>query len=139
MNCKLSLLEISVLNKLLDGDLSLLIQLRRQLELCTIKKREFTSYGFFTTLAIPEDIPMIPGLNIKFGDVIADIPGLTYGAGFVLYIKNGILDMLEGYSYDEIWPENISSFNLKYMKGETRDWIALKEKLSINTSDGVVE
>ncbi len=76
---------------------------------------------------------MTPGLDIKFGDVIGDIPGLASGAGFLLYIKNGVLDMLEGYSYDEPWPESINSFNLKYMNGERRDWVALKEKLNIKT------
>ena len=134
MSYKLSILEISVLSKLLDGDLPFLVQLRPQLELCIVEKREFTSYGFFTTLAVPGYIPTSPKLDIKFGDVVADIQGLNSSAGFVLYIKNGILDMLEGYSCDELWPENISNFNLKYMNGEKRDWITLKKKLCINTS-----
>lgn len=131
MSNKLSLLEISVLKKLLDGDLPLLTQLRRQLELCTIEKRELTGCGFYTTLVIPQDIPLTPGLDIIFGDVVADIPELTSGAGFLLYIKNGVLDMLEGYSYDEPWPESINSFKLEYTDGEKRDWVALKEKLGI--------
>lgn len=133
MSNQLSLLEIAVLRKLLDGDLPLLIRLRQQLELCTVERRELTGCGFYTTLALPKDISLIAGLDIKFGDVIGDISGLTSGAGFVLYIKDGALDMLEGYSYDEPWPKSINSFNLKYMNGEKRDWVALKEKLSTNT------
>ncbi|MDZ4155408.1 MAG: hypothetical protein U1E09_02545, partial [Methylococcales bacterium] len=65
---------------------------------------------------------------VKFGDVIGEIPELLSGAGFLLYIKNGVLDMLEGYSYDEPWPSSIDTFNLRYVKGEQRDIEAIVKK-----------
>ena len=131
MKNELSIMEEAVLKKLLDGHLPLLIQLRRQLEQCTVAKREFTGHGFFTELTVPENIPRTTRLDIKFGDVIGEVPGLANGAGFLLYVKDGILDMLEGYSYDEPWPLSIEGFKLKYTKGEERDWVALGETLRI--------
>ena len=131
MKHELSLIEEAVLKKLLDGDLPLLTLLRQQLELCTVVKRELTGFGFYTTVTVPENISRIAGLNFKFGDVAGEIPGLPSGAGFLLYVKDGVLEMLEGYSYDEPWPESIDSFDLTYLKGEERDWNALKEALPI--------
>lgn len=129
MNNALSLIEDAVLKKLLAGNLPLLVQLQQQLEVCSVEKREFTGFGFYTTLVVPGNIPRSAGLNIKFGDVIGDIPGLPSGAGFLLYVRDGVLDMLEGYSYNEPWPATIDDFALKYVKGEDRDWIALEEAL----------
>lgn len=126
----LSKIEKAVLENLLDGNLPFLIQLRQQFARCTVAQREFTGFGFYTTLVVPDDVSRIAGVDIKFGDVIAEIPELPSGAGFLLYIKDGVLDMLEGYSYDEPWPSSISSFNLKYTKGEERDWMALEERLA---------
>ena len=114
---------------MLAGNLPLLIQLQQQLEVCSVGKQEFTGVGFYTTLVVPENISRTEGLNFKFGDVIGEIAGLSSGAGFLLYVKDGVLDMLEGYSYDEPWPSSVNDFNLKYMKGEERDWMALEEVL----------
>ena len=129
MKNKLSIFEKAVLEKLLDGNLPLLIQLRQQLERCVVAKREFTGFGFYTTLVAPEDVRRTAGLNIKFGDVIGEIPELPRGAGFLLYVKDGVLDMLEGYSYDEPWTSSIDTFSLKYLKGKDRDWVALEKSL----------
>ena len=117
-----SVIEHAVLEKMLDGSFPLLIQLQHQLELCIVKKREFTDFGFYTTLTVPQSIPRIARLDIKFGDVIGYIPELSEGAGFLLYLKDGVLDMLEGYSYGEPWPSSIDCFTLKYIKGDTRNW-----------------
>jgi hypothetical protein len=68
-------------------------------------------------------------LDVKFGDVIGELPELSSGAGFLLYIKNGVLDILEGYSYDDPWPSSIGSFKLKYVSREQRDWNALERTI----------
>jgi hypothetical protein len=40
--------------------------------------------------------------------VIARMEGLEHGAGFMLFIDDGVLVMLEGYTYDEPWPQRMS-------------------------------
>ena len=129
MKNELSFLERSVLEKILDGDIPLLIQLRQQIARCIVVKREYTGFGFYATLSVPADINRTSDFNIKLGDVVGEISGLTNGAGFLLYIKDGVLDMLEGYSYDEPWPISIPNFNLKYLHGEERDWLSLEKIL----------
>jgi hypothetical protein len=119
---KLLPLEKAVLEKLLEGDFHLLDILRLQLAHCTVAERELTGCGFYLTLAVPETISRIPELDAKFGDVVAVLPGLTSGAGFLLYLKNGLLDMLEGYSFDEPWPVSTDVFELQYGNVGLRDW-----------------
>jgi hypothetical protein len=47
--------------------------------------------------------------------------GLEHGAGFELLVKDGYLRMLEGYSYDEPWPDSIHTFDLYYESGSQRN------------------
>lgn len=112
-------LERNVLEKLLAGAHPVLQALRQQLWGCRVRSRELTGYGFFTELQIDRTVPTAPTSveRLRIGDVNAKIAGLEHGAGFVLFVNGGYLDMLEGYSYDEPWPEAISDFELSYAGG----------------------
>jgi hypothetical protein len=117
-----------VLQMLLAGDDPALAILRSQLEVAKRRPRENTGVGFFIHFDVPQEAPRLPGNpSIKFGDVIAEMEGLQHGAGFVLFIDNGVLAMLEGYTYDEPWPEKVSTYELKYMGGKTRDLTVLRQ------------
>jgi len=58
------------------------------------------------------------------------IAGMSHGAGFVLFIDYGNMNMLEGFSYDEPWPSSIAKFTLEYSTEGERDWVALEKKFS---------
>jgi hypothetical protein len=130
-------LERAVLTKFLDGDHPVLELLRRQLETCKAGTREFTGAGFFTNLIVDESLARPVECNLRLGDVGAhQVVGLQHGAGFVLYVDKGMLNMLEGYNYGEPWPEQISGFKLHYINrngeggmSEERDWQALAKIL----------
>ena len=132
MRKQLTILENAILNKLLAGDLPELIQLRSQLRCCNIVRREFTGCGFYIEFKVSNSDLCIPFLDIQLGDVIAEIEGLEHGAGFLLFIKNGVLSMLEGYSYDEPWPSSIDNFKLMYTNGEERNLKNLANKFKGN-------
>jgi hypothetical protein len=121
-------LEAAVLDKLLAGDNPALALLREQRRRLCVKKREYSGVGFFTEFELPPVAPRLPiSTPIRFGDVLADIDGMEHGAGFVLFIDNGLLTMLEGYSNaNENWPEKISSFRLSYW-GLQRDLSAFSD------------
>lgn len=119
-------LERAVIQKLLAGDDKILGSLRRQFEAAKVIQREMTGVGFYTTFAVPPEIDRLPGnRSFNFGDVEAEIPGLNSGAGFLLFVKDGALDFLEGYTYDEPWPDQVSSFELSYVRPDQRDLRAL--------------
>ena len=82
--------------------------------------RELTGVGFFTNLAVPASAPRARlGANeIRLSGVLAEMDGLEHGAGFVLYVDHGVLEMLEGYCYDEPWPEHTGAFSLSYFDGK---------------------
>jgi len=123
-------LERAVLEMLLAGDHPILECLRKQLSLVQVTRREWTGVGFFTDLVIPESAEpakMLPG-RATIGDVLAEIAGLDHGAGFVLFIEDGKLDFLEGYSYEEPWSEARSEYSLRYRAPNVRDLNSLDAK-----------
>lgn len=127
---ELTKLEREVLLKLLDGDDESLFILREQLDAASVSEREMTGVGFYTTLTIPSNARRLSRVDtIRLGDVVARISGLDHGAGFVLYIQNGVLHLLEGYVYDEKWPPDVSFFELSYVSGNQRDSEALQQIL----------
>jgi hypothetical protein len=101
---------------LLDGDHPVLAVLRRQLPGLEVTERKFTGVGFFATFSTNGAAPpaTIPAGGSPFGDVEATISGMAHGAGFLRWLKDGRLHELEGYSYDEPWPEQVAAFSLKY-------------------------
>jgi hypothetical protein len=123
---ELTKLEERVMQMLLDGDNDVLANLRKQLGACKVVKREMTGVGFFTKFEVPAHVPKATQTSFELGDVNGALEGTEHGVGFVLFVKAGTLEMLEGYTYDEPWPERIEGFGLSYDKGQ-RDWDALKK------------
>lgn len=119
-------LERAVLELLLEGEDPVRRALRKQLAVAQVRERQLTGVGFFTSFMLPAEIVPVSipvGLS-PLGDVHAQLEGLQHGAGFLLFLKEGRLDFLEGYSYDEPWPENVVRFVLrreKALKGRAWD------------------
>jgi hypothetical protein len=49
---------------------------------------------------------------MEISDVCAEFPNLRHRAGFVLSIRDGVVTMMEGFTYDEPWPEGQNEFRL---------------------------
>ncbi|MCL4867519.1 MAG: hypothetical protein KJ063_01005 [Anaerolineae bacterium] len=125
--------EQAVMDKLLWGDDLVLSELREQLAKAVVKERELTGTGFYLTFSLPEDsrklTDQVP--NVKsdfcFGDINAEIENLENGASFLIWVKGGKLNILEGYSYHGTWPETIEGFHIEYFS-EPRDMTKLREQ-----------
>jgi hypothetical protein len=110
----LSSLEHDVIAMFLSPDHPVFEALRLQFDRCEAAARELTGVGFFTELSIPTDAapaPVRPG-RLHLSGVVAEVDGLKHGAGFVLLIENGMLATVEGFSYDEPWPEKVNGYSL---------------------------
>ncbi len=117
----LTKLEKEVLKMLLDGDDDVLVNLKSQLDLVSVKDREMSGAGFFTNFLVPQSCKtstINSSSEFRIGDVHAEIDGLDFGAGFLLYVEDGAMQMLEAFSYDEPWPAATDSFKLTYINGE---------------------
>lgn len=108
--------EIAVLDMRLAGNLPALQVLRAQRDRIVVASREHTGVGFFTEFSHPADTERLHApRNPRFGDVFASIGGLKHGAGFVLFIDDGLISVLEGFSYgNETWPETPAVWTLRY-------------------------
>ncbi|HEY2410271.1 MAG TPA: hypothetical protein VGI10_29905 [Polyangiaceae bacterium] len=107
-------LEQAVLDKLLAGDHPRLAILRAQAASARLASHETTGVGFFCIFDIPTRVASMDVPDFTIDDVDGELQGLAHGAGFVLFVHGGRLKMLEGFSYDEPWPEQIRDFSLRY-------------------------
>jgi hypothetical protein len=111
-NNQLTNLETEVIEKIISSNIDYEI-LRRQLNSCSVESRTLTNEGFYTKLKVHDNsFRLITSQSAELSNVEAYIEGLKHGAGFTLFIRNGFIDTLEGYSYEESWPENIVSYKI---------------------------
>lgn len=115
-------LERAVLDFALVGEHPSLEVLREQAKTVTVAAREFTGVGFFTRLTVDAATAAIDGHPAM---AIADIDGqtaeLAHGVGFVVFVEDGSLAAIEGFSIDEPWPDGLSDVALSYSMNVSRD------------------
>jgi hypothetical protein len=114
VSAELTPLESAVLGKLLEKRGEPFDAIREQLAHASVSSRKFTGVGFFTHFAIAPEAPIRRDLrDTELGDVGAKIPGLVDEAGFLLFIRDGVILFLEGYTYgDAAWPDPITEFSV---------------------------
>jgi hypothetical protein len=118
-------LERDVLDLLLAGDHPALHVLRAQRRTITVKGRVFTGSGFLSDLEVTPGVPRLPDTLSTF---ISDVGGEQGGlrCGFIVHIRAGLLDVLEGHVWGELdWPGTASGWRLFYEAPE-RDLMALR-------------
>ena len=83
-------------------------KLQAQFEKITVQKREFSTYGVSThyEVTVAEET-LGNDKNLQLGKCQWSINGLNHGSDYILWIKNGLISCLEGFSYNEPWPNEI--------------------------------
>ena len=94
----LTSLEAAAIRAIMDEASEWSDTLARQLQLVQVLSRENTGGGFFTDLRVPEDAPGIHGPSYFGQNVHAAIRGLSHGIGLILFLRDGRMDLLEGYA-----------------------------------------
>jgi hypothetical protein len=113
---ELNALELTVLSLLLAGDDPVLALLRAQSEAATIASREMTGVGFYTNFVVPESVDRTVPQNFVLDDVFGTFTGSDTDAGFLLFVRNGVVSCLEGFTYgDEGWPTEPRLIEAYYM------------------------
>lgn len=114
---KLTGVEERLLQMLLRGDDEVLYVLRQQAGQAWVSSRNMTGTGFFTNFEVPAEVPRVKNCpTFQLGDVHGTADNVKHGLGFLLFVKDGVLSVLEGYTYDEAWPDEISGLVLTYSK-----------------------
>lgn len=110
-------IEHQAMQLLLAGDHPTLETLRQQFDRCSVANRKFTGVGFFTSFQVQGSEPRVePARRMVIGDVCADVDGLDYGCGFLLFVKDGLISTLECHLWgDEALPDNARYTRLYYV------------------------
>ena len=117
----LTTLEDRVLEMLLRGVDEVLSVLRQQAKQARVSSRKMTGVGFYTEFVVPPEVPRVPGRpTFKLGDVNGTADNVKHGLGFLLYVTEGTLSMLEGYTYDDPWPDEVRGLVLTYSSKQGR-------------------
>ncbi len=114
---ELTSIEQAVLHAFLEGSHPGLLALRDQLPGLAVVRRIATPTTFSTVLRTQRDAPRAPiaARRVVLDDLQADVPGLAGGAGFALFVEDGLLARLEGSTFGgEAWPRDLQGFTLHH-------------------------
>lgn len=70
-----------------------------QLKTAEVSAREFTGFGFYTEFMVDRSLPPAVVAVSPGGWVRSEVGPDAYPLEFMLYAKDGYVEMLEGYSY----------------------------------------
>ena len=110
---QLSRLESETLSLLVDPDGTGDRDLVAQLQGITATKREPTGVGLYVHLEVRIDAPRSVLGKAPVGNVSGKCPELADGFGAVAFVENGVLSLLEFFTFDEPWPDHITSYELR--------------------------
>lgn len=104
-------LERTVLRLLLNRPGEPFTTAAAQLAHAVTAERKLTGVGFFRHFNLPTTAP-VPRtlLDSTLGDVHGAHPELRAGAGFLLFVRHGVVAWLEGFTYADEWPQDEERF-----------------------------
>jgi hypothetical protein len=80
--------------------------LRAQYMRSEVKEVELDKVGFFVHFAVPPDVSRAIPPTMAGGQVMIEVESVEGGAGCVLFVNDGVISTLEGYTYGATWPEH---------------------------------
>jgi hypothetical protein len=93
----LSDLERAAIEAIIDEVPNHRLALQEQLRTASVVSRRNTGGGFYAGLATASDAPEIIERKVFGDNVYALIPGLDYGIGLILFMRDGRMHLLEGF------------------------------------------
>jgi hypothetical protein len=96
-----------LLPALVEGAHPALVALRQQIPHLRVTKAELTGVGFFVDFALDANVALADPPDFVGGDAIIRLAGGSVPAGCVLFVRNGRVATLEGYTNgDDQWTED---------------------------------
>jgi hypothetical protein len=136
-------LERTAMEWLLAGHHPVLEMLRAQYAVAEVTRRELTGVGCFVSFHVPADAPRAAvGKSVVIEDVAFGLEGSEYGAGALLFLSDGELDLLELVMWAGDWPDDPRLTGIHYLThvptgdghllepATERDWPHLLRRLS---------
>jgi hypothetical protein len=106
-------LEKTVMGQIIASEPTIAEVLKTQFSSAKVKSRDIRCTGFFTEFEVDDTSRLIPNIEQPPG-ATAKFEGLKYGALFVLFIKDGLIDTLECCTFgEERWLERFEKYEFK--------------------------
>ena len=124
----------NVMEKMLFGSDELVGELKEQYKDLKIVSVEDTGVGFYvdfetennTVKALDEKVFL---QKFQIGDVYGNVEGIIDAVGFILFVKDGFITMLEAYTNGiDSWPDD-KDIELIYDSGKERNIEELKKRI----------
>lgn len=106
-------LEQAALHSIFSEAPGLTDDLERQLEKASVTSRENTGGGFFTAIMVPDDAPQVSADVLGY-ETHAHVDGIEHGLGFVLFMEDGKLHLLEAYACGPESTAHLDPSNLSF-------------------------
>jgi hypothetical protein len=83
-----------------------------------VASRDMTGAGFLTQFASSTEAVRAfePGVSLRWGKVGARINDERMETSYVVYVDDGWLNAIEGYTYGDEWPANVDRFEVYPLK-----------------------
>jgi hypothetical protein len=96
------------------------IALRSQIATARVRNRENTGHGFFTYVDVDHTVAAMGDRKPRDmrEEVYATVAGAEYGMGFILWLKDGYVDCLEGYCFSN---DDTKGWDLEHLSFEVSD------------------
>lgn len=129
-----------VMRRITEGDTCVLHKLRNQFESATITKIDFDGYGFYAYMA-PSEKLRIRNKKMQAFE-ISDVVGFNDdgrpSVGFILFVRDGLIFMLEGFPFlEDAWPSE--EINFKYGIQPPMSDAAYSDTRHLDASTGIPE
>ena len=92
--------------------------LRRQAETAQVTNFENTGAGFFSTVSVAADAPALADRSPSDG-AYGSIEGIEHGMGFLVFLENGRMSLIEGYCHGDASTVGIDFSCVKF---DLRPW-----------------
>ena len=103
-------LETAVLNYLFRDPELAFVRAKVDFKRVTVTERSMTGAGFLTDFERSDELKIFEdGVSLRWGKVGARLNASKLETGYLVYVDDGYLTAVEGYTYGEDWPNEITS------------------------------
>ena len=83
----------------------------------TVMERDFTGTGFFTEFERSNGLKLFQdGVSMRWGKVGARLNANKLETGYLVYVDDGYMTTIEGYTYGDEWPDQITTIEMYELK-----------------------
>lgn len=114
---KISELEKAVIGSILADSELTPIKSTVNFDTVVVSDREFTGPGFMTEFERSEELKLFAsGISLRWGNVGARLNASRLETGYLIYVDDGYVTAVEGYTYGDVWPDHVDRIELYELK-----------------------